>query len=238
MSDYLGGVWPTEAAAKAAGVQDVVNRIAPTPGKLAVQAARYTRTYIPPGALGYEWNDVAVLDNHSDDGNNCARYDKAFKYGKGPTWAQCREAQDRYPGTDGGPLYVDELDYMGYPGRRTTGAASLCVIGRSNEGPARDPTDNSIAHLDCWFKLIPNYADWGRVKLDYFIRSYVVCEEAFIAMQGGDTIRFSDDPAVPKLGFDVQTGWLGWWKVIDDKRVLVWGFHALTGDTAKMLPLP
>lgn len=223
-------------------VADNKSRRESTPGGVPRLACLWHfHTVVKPGTTAYEWNVVQELDNHSDTGDQCAGYKRAHKWGAGQTWVDVREAQDMHegPGSENsGPLYVEEMDYMGARGRMTRGAASLCVVGRSSVSPFRDPADKGVAHLDTWFRLVPFFYDFGYVKLDHFIRSEMKCEKSFMSMQGGDCIQFSDDPAVPTLGFDVQTGWVGWWKTINGQRMLVWGFHALTGDTAKMLPLP
>lgn len=185
-------------------------------------------TRVAPGALTYEWNLGRLLENRADAGENCAGYGKAYKYGKGASWVDCREAHDLYSGTDGGPLFVDELDYMGARDRKTSGAAVLCVVGRASETPHRDPNDHSVAHLPAFFRLVPYYPDAGYVKLDYFVRAEMQCEEAIVSMQGGDAIRFSDDPAVPELCFDNATGIHGLW--FRKRRFCVRGTQVQTGE--------
>lgn len=222
-------LWPSALAAKAAGVGAVDYRIAPTPGSVAIQGARWIYTYVPPGSKGYEWNLIAELDNDSDEGNNAPAYFKARKYAKGPTWALCVEVQDFYPGTDGGPCFGAEIDYMGTRGRITTGAGVLCVVGRSSESPLRDPADKGVAHLDAFFRLVPYFYDAGFVKLNYLIRSEIKCEVAILSMQGGDCIKFSDDPAVPVHRFDPQTGFIGYFT----GPKCIWGVHAVTGQVVQ-----
>lgn len=223
-------LWPSALAAKAAGVVASWFKTAPVPGPREVSANIYAYTYAPPGSITYEWNIIGEIDNDSDDGDKCASYFKARKWGRGATWPAVFEAQDMYEGTDGGPLYVAELDYMGPRGRRTTGAGVLCVFGRSALGPLRDPDDNGVSHLDAYFRLVPYYWDFGKTKIDYFIRAEVKCEKAILSMQGGDCIQLSDDPAVPVHRFDVQTGYVGYWK----GRLCVWGVHAVNGDVVQM----
>jgi hypothetical protein len=210
-------------------------RVAPVGLPRPVPCAAWAiETIVPPGAKSFEWNFVRLLDNRADEGENCAGYGKALKRGKATTWVDCREAHDLYPGTDGGGLYVDELDYMGARDRFTTGSAVHCVIGRASETPLRDPNDNSVAHLDTFFRLLPYVPDWGKVKINYFLRSEIKCEQAFLAMQGDDRVQFSNDTAVAKLGFDIATGITGFWK----GRLCVWGFQNVTGEIFSMRHFP
>lgn len=216
---------------------NATQRVAPSGVTRPVPCAAWAiETKVPWGAATYEWNFVRLIENHADTGENCAGYGKAYKFGKGATWVDVREAHDLYPGTDGNDVFVDELDYMGARNRKTTGAAVLCVIGRASETPHRDPNDNDIAHLPCWFRLIPYYYDWGKVKIDYFLRSEVKCEEAIISMQGGDAIRWSDDRAVPETCFDNATGIWGLWH--RQRRFCVWGVQVQTGQQFTMQQFP
>lgn len=233
MSDYLGGVWQTAAEAKAAGVQSVAVRRATPAEPLAVRAASYALTYVEKGAQSYEWNLVGALDNNADTGENCAAYLKAHKRGAGATWGLCIEAHDHYPNEQSAGLWGLEIDLMGAPNRRTWGAGLQAVIGKAAGSDAA-----ATAHLDSFIKMVAFPPDREKVKIDHMIRSDVRCEDGIVSMQGGDYIKFSDDPQVPVMGFDNATGWIGLWKRIDGKRVLLWGVHALTGDMAKMLPLP
>ena len=229
-------LWPNALAAKAAGVLQSWFKTAPVPGPKAVSATIYAYTYSPPGSVTYDWNIVGEHDNDAYEGDKASAYLKARKWAKAATWPLCLEAHDLYPGTDGGPLYTLELDYMGARDRKTTGAAVLCVIGRSGLTPLRDPADMGVAHLDAYFRLVPYYYDFGKVKLDHFIRAEVKCAQAIISMQGGDRIRLSDDPAVGEFGFDPQTGNTGFWR----GRLLLWGFNNSTGEQFSMreFPLP
>lgn len=227
-------LWPNALAAKAAGVLQSWFKTAPVPGPKAVSATIYAYTYSPPGSISYEWNIVGEHDNDADEGDKAASYLKSRKWAKAATWPLCLESQDFYPGTDGGPLYTLEIDYMGARDRATTGAAVLCVVGRSGLSPLRDPADKGVAHLDTYFRLVPYFYDAGFVKLNYLIRSEIKCEIAILSMQGGDCIKFSDDPAVPVHRFDPQTGYVGYWK----DRLCVWGVHAVTGDVKSMWTPP
>jgi len=224
------GLWSSPAASAAAGTPYSDYKRAPSPSTAAVRGCRWVYTYVPPGCKSYEWNLIAEVDNDASEGDVCASYIKARKWGRGATWPAVFEAQDMYEGADGGPLHAVEIDYMGPRGRRTTGAGVLCVFGRSALGPLRDPDDNGVSHLDTYFRLVPYYWDFGKTKIDYFIRAEVKCEKAIISMQGGDCIQFSDDPAVPVHRFDPQTGYVGYWK----GRLCVWGVHAVNGDVVKM----
>lgn len=211
-----------------------VHRTAPSgPCAPVPRCIIHYKTTIPFTCESYEWNVVKETHSYANTGDQCTGYDKFFKYGKAPGWVSVREAHDLYPGTDGGPLYVDEIDYMGAPGRLTTGAAVLCVIGRSATTAVRDPVDLREAHLDAFFRLVPYVPDWGFAKLNYLIRAEVKCEKAILSMQGGDRVKFSDDPAVAEHGFDPQTGFTGYWK----GRLLVWGVHNVTGEVVQMRQL-
>lgn len=191
-------------------------------------------TTIPPGCASFEWNIVAETDNRSDEGEHTGATIAARKWAKSPQWAVQIIAADFYPGTDGGPLYGPEIDYMGARGRLTTGAGVLCVVGRATDSVGRDPADKGVAHLDAFFRLVPYVPDWGYVKLNYLIRSEIKCEKAILSMQGGDCIQFSDDQAVPVLRFDPATGICGWWK----GRLCVQGVHAVTGAQYSMQTFP
>lgn len=191
-------------------------------------------TKIVPGTESYEWNFTRRIDNHSDTGDQVAGYGKGHKRARGQTWVDVREGMDFYPGIDSGPMYVDEIDYFGPRGRLTTGAASLCVVGRATDSPHRDPNDNGIAHLDAWFRLVPYYYDYGKVKLNHFIRAEMKCEKSIVSMQGGDRIQFSDDSAVPLAGFDPATGFFGLWR----GRHCVAGIHVTTYETCVARDFP
>lgn len=197
------------------------------------------KTIVRKGVRTYEFNLGRMVENHSDDYDIdvCAGYMKAHKYGKGNTFGECDEGQDYDEGpgvVDSGPLIVREIDFMGARGRKTRGAALLLVVGRSGRSPHRDPNDKGVASLPVPVRMLPYYPDWGYVKVDGMIRSEIPTENGIVQMQGGDCIKYSDDPAVPVHRFDPQTGFCGWWK----GRLCVHGVHAVTGEVVSMRTFP
>lgn len=214
--------------------QERIRTAPPGPTAPVPRCIWHLRTIVPSTCKSYEWNLVCEIDSYADEGDQCAGYIKARKWGKAPVWGQCVEAADHYRGTDGGPLYALEVDFMGARGRLTTGAAVLCVVGRASESATRNPLDTEVAHLDAFFRLVPYVPDWGHVKLNYLLRAEVKCEKAIVSMQGGDCVSYSDDPAVPVHRFDPQTGYIGYWK----GRLAVWAVHAVTGQVVQMREFP
>lgn len=229
----MGGVWPSAQEALASGaVTSAAERKPEVPGIRRVETARYTYTYVPKGAISYQWCGLNVLDSAADEGDHVGVYSKVRRTGKAPVWGGVDEVFSLTAGATT-PAYGREISVMGPPGETTAGGPLFGVYGRTHDDGTGRP-----AIIEFGIKFAPFYPDWGgKAKLQ---RGIWFCEptiDGALCMAGGDTIKFSEDPAVPRLGFDPATGWVGWWKPIDGRRTLVWGFHALTGETARMLPL-
>ena len=72
-----------------------------------VNCATCTRTIAGANVSAFEWNVLAVLDNHALEGENVALYAQANKHASGPTWAACFEACDKTPGDTTGLVGVE-----------------------------------------------------------------------------------------------------------------------------------
>jgi hypothetical protein len=73
-----------------------------------VNTAYTVKTVTGTKNASFEWNALALLDNYADSGENCSRYAKAVRYGKGGTWGDCIEVQDET--TNPGPVVGLEVD--------------------------------------------------------------------------------------------------------------------------------
>lgn len=82
-----------------------------------VRSLRRTDASVPPDSKSFVWLDYVVLNNHAakDQGENCARYTKAFDYGGGDIWAECIEVADMGFGAKYGTLRAAEVS-MGVVG--------------------------------------------------------------------------------------------------------------------------
>ena len=56
-----------------------------------VNCASYTHTISGKNVKQFEWNNLNVLDNYADAGENCAAYDQANAFGSGATFARVSE---------------------------------------------------------------------------------------------------------------------------------------------------
>lgn len=74
-----------------------------------VNCVNYSFTIAGKEVKAFEWNNLSVLHNYADEGENCAGYIQANKFGKGPTWAGCAEACS-LDENDDTPLVTYELD--------------------------------------------------------------------------------------------------------------------------------
>lgn len=196
-------------------------------------------TKVVQGTKSFMWNCFRMVDNWASEGDQCAGYGKMYKHAKGQSWVDCREGQDLYegPGTeDSGPLFVDELDFMGARGRKTRGAMQLWVIGRSSLVPWRDPADRGVAHLPYLAYIVPYTPDWGFVKFDGAIHSTIKSERGLISMQGGDCIRMSQDDNVGVWCFEPATGITGLW--LRERKFCIVGWNNTTGQEYKMQEFP
>lgn len=75
-----------------------------------VNCASFSRTLTGKEQTTFEWNNLMILDNYADAGENCGFYSQANKFGKGPTWGGCIEASDFSGGNVGGSIVGLELD--------------------------------------------------------------------------------------------------------------------------------
>ncbi len=57
-----------------------------------VNCVNYSFTIAGKNVTAFEWNNLSVLHNYADAGENCASYIQSNKFSTGPTWAGCAEA--------------------------------------------------------------------------------------------------------------------------------------------------
>jgi hypothetical protein len=74
-----------------------------------VNCVSYSYTIAGKNVKAFEWNNLSILDNYADEGENCASYIQANKFGIGPTWAACAEACS-LDENDKSPLITYEMD--------------------------------------------------------------------------------------------------------------------------------
>jgi hypothetical protein len=99
---------PPEAPLEVKFHRDAMGVTDGTPG--FVKAAVWTSTAVGINDKYFEWNDVAILANHANQGENCARYSQANARGKGATWAGVSEVCDETYGSIPQPLVSHEFD--------------------------------------------------------------------------------------------------------------------------------
>lgn len=74
-----------------------------------VNCVSYSYTIAGKNVKAFEWNNLSILDNYADEGENCSSYIQANKFGIGPTWAGCAEACS-LDENDKSPLITYEMD--------------------------------------------------------------------------------------------------------------------------------
>lgn len=74
-------------------VKYVLDEKGGTPGWVSAPFMSYT--IVGVGVKNFVYGNLNVLDNQSDNGENCAGYDKGIKNAKGPTWGRVIEVNDK-----------------------------------------------------------------------------------------------------------------------------------------------
>lgn len=74
-----------------------------------VSACTVTYTQVVPATDSFEWAQVAILDNHSADGEHCAAYLQATSLAGGRTWALCADVREPLESAGYGALVGAEI---------------------------------------------------------------------------------------------------------------------------------
>ena len=153
---------------------------------------------------------VTTDDWTQEGGEPVSGYFTINRYGQGTSFALVAEVQDVWGGGFWG-IEVDAMTTGPSPGNRH---GIGIVIGRSGG------RTEGIAEVDhgLWIAALPG----GRAK--YGIRIDAPTDTAISAP--GGAISLSDDPAVPVIRFDAQTGYLGLFR----GKLCVVCWHATTGE--------
>lgn len=56
-----------------------------------VNCVSFSYTIAGKNVKTFEWNNLSILNNHADEGENCSAYFQSNKFGNGPTWGTCTE---------------------------------------------------------------------------------------------------------------------------------------------------
>jgi len=158
-------VQPTPASDSAydAGIKAIRDTSGLTGGVLGhVNCVNYSFTIAGKHIKSFEWNNLSVLHNYADEGENCASYIQANKFGTGPTWAGCAEACS-LDENDSSPLVTYEFDSW-VSGKEHNNRYTLdIVVGDSKIMRQQDST--GVAEATAGIRIGNNpSAPWAKYK--------------------------------------------------------------------------
>lgn len=114
----------------------------------------------------FEWNVLALLDNYADAGENCARYAKSVRYGKGGTWGDCIEVQDET--TNAGPVVGLEVD-MFVQGPDTGSRVGIDIVVGDSSFDNGGAKKNAVASFGIRIAAYLQNA-WAKVRTGIWIQ--------------------------------------------------------------------
>lgn len=200
-SGVFQGVTPRPADVYPLPASLTVTRSAPPGGTPNVLPGLYTHVTTHPTSESFEWANLTILNNPSDQGANVASYSQALKTGRGTTWAGVLEVQDA---TGRGGFFGLEIDAYTSGPSPTPGSMDGdriglgIILGRAfNTGPK--------ATVDYGIFISPAGLDDREADVNFGMMVWAQCRFACFAMRAGNKIAYEESGAIASK-FDAQTG--------------------------------
>lgn len=181
-----------------------------------VNTAMTVKTVTGTKNASFEWNHLALLDNYSDAGENCSRYAKAVRYGKGGTWGDCIEVQDET--TNAGPVVGLEVD-MFVQGPDTGSRVALDIVVGDSSFDNGGVKHNAVASFGIRIGAFLANA-WARFHTAIFVKDFVgtgvqigdvsTVASNGVAISGQIDCAINASGAITKRFFAINSGGGSW----------------------------